>query len=161
MTFHLKAGVATMVGMAGALLAGAGMAFGLTLPKIDDVATLKECGACHLVYSPQLLPQRSWDAIMAHLDTHFGEVATLDETTRLEVLAYLLANAVDAPGSKANSRVLRGVKADDVPTRITTLPWWIGRHEEVNMRNLKSTAVKSAANCLGCHRTADQGVFTE
>jgi hypothetical protein len=149
------------IGSCAAVLTWASMAWAMTVPKIEHAATLKECGACHMVYSPQLLPQRSWDAIMSHLDDHFGEVATLDEPTRLDVLSYLLANAIDAPGSKAGDRLLRGVRPDEVPQRVTDLPWFKRRHGEVNFTNIKSTPVKSASNCIGCHKTADKGEFYE
>ena len=136
-------------------------AWSMTLPKIDDAATLKECGACHMVYPPQLLPQRSWEALMSHLDTHFGDVATLDENTRTDILGYLAAHAADAPGASANGRIMRGVPADVAPERITELPWWKGRHGEVNMSNLNATKVKLASNCIGCHAGADKGEFRE
>ena len=77
---------------------GAASAGGMNVPKIDHAPTLKECGACHMVYSPQMLPQRSWEAMMSNLDNHFGDNAQLDEPTRADVLGYLLANAADAPG---------------------------------------------------------------
>ena len=157
---------ASWVGMA-AVLGGAALAisvsstWAMTVPKIEHAATLKECGACHMVYPPQMLPQRSWDAMMSHLESHFGDIATVDEATRIDILAFLLANAADAPGAPANPHVLRGVGADAVPERITALSWWKGRHEEVNFSNLKATKVKSASNCLGCHAGADKGEFHE
>jgi len=161
MTIRSRTNLVAGFGFVAAALAGASMAWAMTVPKIEHAATLKECGACHMVYSPQLLPQRSWDMIMSHLDDHFGEVATLDEPTRLDVLSYLLANAIDAPGSKAGDRLLRGVKPDEAPLRITSLPWFLRRHGEVNFTNIKSTPVRSPANCIGCHKTADKGEFYE
>jgi len=133
----------------------------MTVPRIEDATTLKECGTCHMVYPPQLLPQRSWDALMSHLENHFGDSAALEEATRIDILAYLLANAADAPDGKRDLRVLRGVKAGDTPERITALPWWLGRHGEVNLTKIKATPIKSAANCIACHAGADKGSFTE
>ena len=132
----------------------------LSLPKVDHAATLKECGSCHMVYPPQLLPQRSWDALMGKLDSHFGENATLDDATRVGILAYLLAHAADAPGT-ATTDALSGIDVSAVPDRITSLPWWLGRHEEVNMANIKATRVKTAANCVGCHTGAGEGSYSE
>ena len=151
----------TVLALLGAATAAIGLsdAIAMTTPRIEDAATLKECGACHMVYPPQLLPQRSWEMLMSHLDTHFGETAAMDEDTRLGILIYLWKNAADANG--ANPRLLRGVPADATPERITELPWWKGRHEEVNMGNLRATKVKLASNCIGCHATADKGEFHE
>ena len=135
---------------------------GLAFPKIENAATLKECGACHMVYSPQMLPQRAWDAIMSGLDSHYGETATVDEATRLEILNYLLANAADSPDHKKYAFLLRGVKASVLPARVTEMPWFLGSHGEVNIRNLKATRIKSASNCIACHVGADTSmVFSE
>ena len=73
--------------------------------------TLKECGACHMAFPPQLLPARSWKAIMLGLSDHFGENAELAEPTRAEITAYLVAHAADAPGTANGWLFLRGVDA--------------------------------------------------
>ncbi len=141
---------------------GAASAGGMNVPKIDHAPTLKECGACHMVYSPQMLPQRSWEAMMSNLDNHFGDNAQLDEPTRADVLGYLLANAADAPGQSRYKWLLRGIKPSVVPVRITEMQWWVRGHGEVNVGNLKATKIKSASNCLGCHGGADKsGYFGE
>ena len=114
-------------------------------------AELKECGACHMVYPPQFLPQRSWSALLGKLADHFGETATLPEAKTAEIAAYLAANAADGPATSGGRRFLRGVPADVAPLRITEMPWWIGAHEEVNFAGVEVTPIKSASNCLGCH----------
>ena len=35
-----------------------------------------DCGDCHKIYPPYLLPKRSWRRIMRTLDNHFGEEIT-------------------------------------------------------------------------------------
>ena len=160
LTLNAGLTMAAAVAVAGAVV-GMTAAYGMTLPRIEDAATLKECSGCHMVYPPQLLPQRSWETLLSHLDTHFGETATIDEAARTDILAYLAANAADAPAAAANPQVLRGVPADAKPERITELPWWKGRHQEVNLSNLKATKVKLASNCNGCHAGADKGEFHE
>jgi Dihaem cytochrome c len=112
---------------------------------------LQECGACHMVYPPQFLPQRSWTAILSKLADHFGEIASLPDAKKMEIAAYLAANAADGPLTVGGRRFLRGVPAEAAPLRITEMPWWIGAHEEVNFAGIQSTRVKSASNCLGCH----------
>jgi Dihaem cytochrome c len=138
------------------LLASASGAQALQLPPIQHAATVKECGACHMVYAPQLLPQRSWEALMGSLDQHFGENAKLTDDMRIDILAYLAANASDSPDSKFGFNLNAGVKPDAVPARVTEMPWWIRRHGEVNTANLAKTKIKTAGNCIGCHIGSDK-----
>src|SRR5258707_12423348 len=50
---------------------------GAQLPPVDHAATIKECGACHLVFPPQMLPTRSWQKLMGDLKAHFGQDASI------------------------------------------------------------------------------------
>ncbi|MGP3698020.1 diheme cytochrome c [Rhodobacter sp. NSM] len=121
---------------------------------VTDPATKTECSACHLAYPAALLPARSWRALMADLPNHFGEDASLDDTTRAEIEAYLVANAADG------GRSLRGVAATDTPLRISELPWFKREHsEEVTPRMLEKA--KSMANCAACHTGAESGNFDD
>ena len=38
----------------------------------------EECASCHMAYPPGLLPARSWEKIMAGLESHFGDNAELE-----------------------------------------------------------------------------------
>jgi diheme cytochrome c len=134
---------------------------GMLVPPIEHQATLKECGACHLAFPPQMLPARSWKKLMGDLANHFGENAARHEATRAEVAAYLAANAGDAAISKQGRRFLRGIDASETPVRITQTPFWQAAHEEVSPARFLSDAVKTPANCAACHRTAAKGVFGE
>jgi hypothetical protein len=122
--------------------------------------TAKECSACHMIYLPGLLPQRSWRAIMADLPNHFGGDASLDEATRLEIEAYLVANAADAGGRRPG--LLRGVGRNEVPLRITDMPWFQSEHG-TRARNVAANSpdIKSISNCTGCHRGAERGNFDD
>jgi mono/diheme cytochrome c family protein len=139
----------------------AGAEDGTTLPPIDHAATLSECSACHMAFPPQMLPARSWQKIMGGLADHFGEDASLAEPVRADILAYLTAHAADAPGTAQGPRFLRGLGADAVPLRITQMPFWARAHDEVSAGAFSAPAVKSAANCVACHRTASKGEFVE
>ena len=48
-----------------------------------------ECGGCHLAYPAWLLPATAWERIMGSLADHFGDDASLDPTTVLDISAYL------------------------------------------------------------------------
>ena len=145
----------------GFLGCGAHAEGGAIVPPIEHAATLKECGACHLAFSPQMLPARSWKKLMGDLANHFGENASLPESTRKEIAAYLGANAGDAALSKNGRYFLRGIDAAETPLRITQTPFWQGVHEEVPNVYFTNAQVKTPANCVACHRTAAKGIFGE
>lgn len=134
---------------------------GMVVPPVEHKATLKECGACHLAFPPQMLPARSWKKLMGDLANHFGENASLPEATRAEIAAYLAANAGDAALSKQGRRFVRGIDATQTPLRITQTSFWRAAHEEVSAARFLSDSVKTPANCAACHRAAAAGVFGE
>ncbi len=142
------------------LIAAAG-ADGIRLPPIDHAATLKECGACHLAYPPQMLPARSWGRIMDSLADHFGEDASLGEIAHADIAAYLRANAADSPGAVGGKHFMRRLDPAQAPLRITESPWWQRAHDEIAPARFASEKVKSRANCAACHRTAEKGEFFE
>jgi Dihaem cytochrome c len=135
-------------------------------PKLVDAASPgqkaagTECTACHMFYLPGLLPQRSWSAIMADLPNHFGGDASLDDATRQQIEDYLVANAADAGGRQ--SGLLRGVSMDEVPLRITGMPWFKSVHGTRARDFAKNDpAIKTISNCTGCHRGAERGNFDD
>lgn len=146
---------------AGLIGGGAGAEDGMTVPPVQDPATLKECGACHLAFPPQMLPARSWKALMTGLADHFGENAGLSEAARTEIAGYLAANAGDAALSKHGRRFLRDIDPAATPLRITETPFWQEAHEEIPPARFTRAPVKTAANCAACHGRAAQGVFGE
>ena len=131
---------------------------GKRMSPVNHAAAQAECSACHLAYPAGFLPARSWIAIMATLDDHFGENAAVDEATRAEIEAYLVTNAADATGRI--SGMLRGVAPDTTPLRISELPWFIRAHSEEVSPQMKQKA-GSMANCTACHRAAAQGSFED
>ena len=125
---------------------------------------VKECGACHMAFQPELLPARSWAALMAGLDNHFGENATLDPATSKEILAYLQAHAADAGGGdrRHHNETLRGLSRSETPLRITETPHWIREHRrEIATSAFSNPKVKSKANCVACHAGAEQGYYDD
>lgn len=120
------------------------------------LAYQEECGSCHIAYPPGLLPAQSWTVIMSNLDNHFEENAELPENTRLKILNYLGQHA-----AQAGDRVLRGTK-DEAQTRITTLPYFVHKHDEIPEQQVKNNpGVRSFSNCDSCHQNASQGDFDE
>jgi hypothetical protein len=134
---------------------------GIRLAPVEHAATLKECSACHMVYAPQMLPVRSWQALMGNLSNHFGEDATLSPDVQKDITDYLVSNAADSKEAAEGSLFLRKLKATDTPLRITETPFWIRAHHEVTPAAFARPDIKSAANCQACHRTADKGEYFE
>lgn len=146
-----------LIALAATAIATPALADSGRLPPVTHEATRKECSACHMAFQPQMLPARSWEALMRGLDNHFGEDASLPPEVVADITAYLTANAADAGG---NSRWMRGIGAGDTPLRITETPMWLREHRgEVSDSALRKAGSK--ANCTACHRGADQGYYDD
>lgn len=124
---------------------------------VTHAATLQECGSCHLAFPPSMLPARSWRAMMADLENHFGEDASLDAASNAAITTYLVANAADVRGGK----LVRGLSPQEAPLRITELPKWVREHREVTRAEWNDPDVKSKANCAACHKDAEKGYFDD
>lgn len=130
-------------------------------PPVNDPVVAEECGGCHLAFSPAMLPARSWQAMMANLEDHFGDDASLSPPTVAHIERYLVERAADAGGARYASRLLRGVTEAQTPLRITTLPRWEREHREVTRAEWADPKVGSKANCAACHRDAERGYFDD
>lgn len=117
-------------------------------PAPDSAAWRRECGGCHVLYPPAMLPAASWRRLMEGLERHFGSDAGLAEPERREIARWLTANA--GPG--------RGAAA---PLRITETAAFRHEHDEIAATVWKRPAVGSRANCQACHRHAERGRFDE
>jgi len=130
-------------------------------PKVANEAVLFECSDCHLVYQPQMLPQRSWRKLMEGLADHFGEELSLDDKTRDEVLSYLLDNAGDSGRSKRGRKFIKGIRRDDAPIRITETPRWRKKHHELPDRVWSDPRVEFKGQCEVCHTKAERGLYDD
>ena len=153
----------TLAASALALLAGGTVLSPLVVaderyPPVTDELTKKECGDCHMAFQPAFLPARSWARIMDNLQDHFGEDASLPEDKVKHIKAYLMANAAD---KRWRSKMMRGVRKDWTPLRISELPYWKHEHDEVSPAAWKDPRVKSKANCKACHKRADRGIYDD
>jgi nitrate/TMAO reductase-like tetraheme cytochrome c subunit len=110
-----------------------------------------ECGSCHVVYPPKMLPAASWREIMAHLDKHFGTDASVSAEAQRELSELLQKNASNRDEKVSGKPVLR----------ISETRWFQDEHEEVSQRTWRNPKVKSASNCGACHTRADEGRFGE
>ena len=128
---------------------------------VRDQTVIKECGACHMVFQPQMLPVKSWSKIIDGLPDHFGEDASLDAVTAKHIKAYHVKNAADA--NWWGGKFMRGLSKTSSPLRITETPYWIHEHDEdeVPQRAWSDPKVKTKANCLACHSRANKGDYDD
>jgi mono/diheme cytochrome c family protein len=148
-----------MVGLAGlaalTLVPALSFADGARVSPVTHEATLAECSACHMAYQPGFLPQASWMAIMSTLPDHFGEDASLDDATRQDIEAYLVANASDAGKPQATSTEL-------VPLKISELAWFRREHgTRTQARAANDPKIGTMSNCVACHSGAERGNFDD
>ncbi len=131
------------------------------MPRLTNTNWQQECGSCHLAYPPALLPKASWQRMMAGLDQHFGENASLDPATRADILRFLEAHAADSGSGRTGSKVMQRMDAKSAPLRITETAWFVRKHDEVPRTAWTRKSVGSAANCAACHRQAEKGVYDD
>lgn len=129
-------------------------------PVTDDVYA-KECGSCHFTYLPGMLPERSWRALIAQSNQHFGESLSLARETARHIENYLASNASDRSEYEGAQRMTWELPNDATPIRITALP--IMRHRHVVLRKMMAdtnqVGVKTLTNCDACHQNAQTGSF--
>lgn len=122
----------------------------------------EECGSCHMAYPPGLLPARSWDKLMLELEDHFGENAELDTETQQAITKILLMNSADKSEYRRSKKFSRSINANDVPVRISEIPYFIHEHDEIPARMVTANPkVNSFSQCDACHAKAEQGSFDE
>ena len=132
------------------------------IAPVTDPVVKKECGSCHMAFSPQFLPRRSWQKLVDTLSDHFGENASLTDAQHKTVLEYLLANASDGPRASREGRKFgASIPAGQTPLRITEVPRWVSEHREVPTSKWKDPSVKSKVNCVACHKAAEQGIYED
>lgn len=120
-------------------------------------AYVKECSACHTPHHPSLAPAASWARILAGLDDHFGDNASLPSSTTVEFQAFLSANAAERWDSPAANRFR--VPSDAEPLRITATAGWREIHRGVAESTFAAKAVGGRLNCANCHQDAASGRF--
>jgi len=131
-------------------------------PALADNAQWRdECGSCHAVFHPSLLPARSWQKMMAEQDKHFGTDLALDAPTTSAVLAFLVANSADKQTTEAAYKIGKSIPPEATPQRITETPYWIRKHRDIAAADWANPLVKSKTNCSACHSDADAGTFED
>ncbi len=128
--------------------------------KIESPLFVNECGACHTLYPPSLLPKHSWELMMADLENHFGDDASLDLPSQQNILAYLLKNSAENSTSEASLKIVQSMPNQDM-IAMTQTPFWKKTHKEIDHAYFDSSKVKSRANCKACHSDVEQGLLED
>ncbi|OHC74769.1 MAG: hypothetical protein A3G18_09985 [Rhodospirillales bacterium RIFCSPLOWO2_12_FULL_58_28] len=126
-------------------------------PAIADEAVARECGECHMLYYPQMLPQKSWKIIMDGLADHFGENAALEQDVLKKVTDYHVANAADVDDNRLAKKFMEGVDLSNPPLKVTTTPRFIKKHSGIPDQVFTQKEVGSKARCGACHLNAKDG----
>ncbi|MDD3596222.1 MAG: cytochrome b/b6 domain-containing protein [Sulfuricurvum sp.] len=132
--------------------------------KIDyekaNPAFVNECGSCHTLYPPTLLPQASWRKLMGDLSNHFGDDASLDPADHASILAYLLAHSAESSTQEMSVKMMQSLQNRDM-IAITQTPFWKRTHKNIPVTVFKNDTVKSRANCKACHSDVEQGIIED
>lgn len=128
--------------------------------KQENPLFVSECGACHTLYPPSLLPKHSWELMMADLENHFGDDASLDLPVQQSILAYLRKNSAESSTSEASLKIVQSMPNQDM-IAVTQTPFWKKTHQEIDDAYFESTKVKSRANCSACHTDVEQGLLED
>ena len=130
------------------------------LKPVNNPTYKAECGGCHFVYQPELLPSASWMKILGNLDDHFGESIELDDDSRKAISDYLKSNGAEYSSAKRAVKIMRSLR-NQVPLRITDIPYIIEKHHEISPNVLERESIGSLSNCSACHTTAENGIYED
>ena len=133
---------------------------GSYLKPVNNMTYKEECGGCHFAYQPELLPSASWMKILRNLDDHFGESIELDEDSKRVILDYLKSNSAEYSSAKRAVKIMRSL-GNQVPLRITDVPYIREKHHEISPNVLKRESIGSLSNCIACHTTAEKGIYED
>jgi hypothetical protein len=133
---------------------------GSYLKPVNNATYEAECGQCHFLYQPELLPSTSWMKILDQLGDHFGEKIELDPDSKYMISDYLKANGAENSSSKRAGKIMRSL-GNHVPIRITDTPYIREKHHELNPEVFKRESIGSLSNCIACHTTAERGIYED
>lgn len=118
------------------------------------------CGECHFAYQPELLPSASWLKILSQLNDHFGEEIEADPDTIKTISDYLKTNGAENSTAKRSVKIMKCL-GNQVPIRITDIPYIRKKHHELDPAIVKRKSIGSLANCVACHTTAENGIYDD
>jgi len=119
----------------------------------------EECGGCHSLHHPSLLPARSWNRMMAQQQDHFDEDLALDSETSQQIRSYLIRFNTTLAHTEAAWRISDSIQANETPLQITNTLFWKETHQEIPSAILDHPSTGGRAQCDRCHQDAVDGTF--
>ena len=126
--------------------------------KVQNELFVKECGSCHTLYPPTLLPKKSWELIMSDLENHFGDDASILEDSHKNILDFLVKNSAETSTMKPGFKFLNSIKNQDI-IAMTKTTYWEKTHKEIPKEMFEHNEIKSKANCKACHSDIEKGLI--
>ena len=125
-----------------------------------NAAYEKECGACHVVYQPWLLPSNSWEKILSMLPAHFKETVEIDKEALEDIAEYLGRYSADKETNKISLNIIKRLNKE-TPLRISETFYIRKEHHDLEEAVFQRPSVGSRSNCVACHPAAGKGIFNE
>lgn len=126
------------------------------ISPVKHALTQEECSACHFAFPAAMLPSMSWTRLMSSLESHFGEDASLDEDSVIEITNYLKLNSADS--SWIGNRFSRA-QTLEWPIRITETDHWLREHKNMSFKNEITFDDIYQSDCVACHDNAADGDY--
>ena len=128
--------------------------------KAQNELFVNECASCHTLYPPHTLSARSWNTLMANLEDHFGDDASIDEADNRNILDFLVKNSAENSTQEVSVKILDSLKNKDI-IAITQTDFWKARHADIPKKVFAHESVKSRANCKACHSDIEKGLIED
>lgn len=128
--------------------------------KAQNIAFVNECGSCHTLYPPSLLPKKSWKLIMSDLENHFGDDAAVDREVNENILSFLIKNSAENSTMEASWNFINSIGNSDI-IALSKTDYWEKRHKDIPKYVFKNEKVKSVANCKACHSDIEKGLIED
>ena len=125
----------------------------------EHLSFVEECGSCHTLYPPFLLPANSWKKLMANLENHFGDDASLEKDIKNSIESFLVKNSANTSTKEASVYILKDIKDKNIA--ITDTSFWKERHAKIDKKIFDSQKVKSKSNCKACHKSIEKGLIED
>ena len=131
--------------------------------KSKNPIFVEQCGDCHKIYPPFLLPKASWGKVMRDLDNHFGEEITEANITKSQqstIKAFLYANSAETSTRESAVKIMKSLEKRR-PKAITKTPYWRETHKDIPRSAFKTKKIKDKSNCTACHKNFDDGILDD
>lgn len=131
--------------------------------KQENALFVSECASCHILYPPNILPQKSWVAMMSDLENHFGDDASLSEKDNQEILTYLVNNSAENSTKEVSIKILQYAQkhSDKEILAFSQTGFWKDTHLSIPENVFRQDTIKNKSNCKACHIDIEEGLIED